>query len=97
MGASPPFFGAALVNPDGRKNMEIKINRGTKTPRKVHHVNVGNSVAFNLKPIYAGGDPFEAAKVFGCGNPKSTGSTGGERQVMSRRNVSKFTIAGSAG
>ena len=74
----------------------IKINRGTKLPpKRVHQVNVGND-PIRLKAIYAGGNPWEASRVFGCGNPKTTGSTGGERQVVSRRNISKFTVAGTA-
>lgn len=74
----------------------IKINRGIKLPpKRIHHVNVGND-PIKLKAIFAGGDPFEAAKVFGCGNPKTTGSTGGERVVVSRRNISKFSVAGTA-
>lgn len=77
---------------------QVRINRGTKLPpKRVHQVNVANDVHVTIKPIYAGGDPFDAAKVFGCGNPMTTGSTAGERVIVSRRNVSKFTIAGTAG
>jgi hypothetical protein len=75
---------------------QIKINRGTKLPpKRVHLVNVYDGHAI-IKPILAGGDPFESAKVFGCGNPKTTGSTAGERILLSRRNTSKFTVAGTA-
>lgn len=74
----------------------IKINRGTKLPpKRVHQVNVGND-PIKLKAIYAGGNPWEASRVFGCGNPRSTGSTAGERVIVSRRNVSKFVWAGTA-
>lgn len=74
----------------------IKINRGVKLPpKRVHQVNVG-SEPIKLKAIYAGGNPWESAQVFGCGNPRSTGSTGGEKKLLSRRNISKFTVAGTA-
>ena len=74
----------------------IKINRGVKAiPKRVHLVNAYDGHA-TIKPIYAGGNPWETAKVFGCGNPRSTGSTGGERKVVSRRNISKFVVAGTA-
>ena len=78
---------------------QIKINRGTKLPpKRVHQVNLqhGGDVHVTIKPLYAGGDPWESAKVFGCGNPRSTGSTGGEKVIVSRRNVSKFSVAGTA-
>ena len=75
---------------------QIKINRGVKTiPKRVHLVNAYDGHAI-IKLIYAGGNPFEAAKVFGCGNPKTTGSTAGECKVVSRRNISKFAVAGTA-
>lgn len=76
--------------------MQHPINRGVKAiPKRVHLVNDYEGHA-RIKPIFAGGSPWDAAKVFGCGNPKSTGSTGGEPKVVSRRNVSKFTVAGTA-
>jgi len=64
---------------------QIKINRGTKTPQKRAHV-----------VNYTGVDLYGSARVFGCGNPRTTGSTGGERTVISRRNVSAFVTAGTA-
>jgi hypothetical protein len=76
--------------------MEIKVNRGVKAPKRVHQVNVSNSMHVTLRPIFAGGDPWESSKVFGCGNPRSTGSTGGEKVLLSRHNISKFVVAGTA-
>ena len=79
--------------------MQVQINRGTKLPpKRTHQVNVqhGSDVHVTIKPLFAGGDPWAAAKVFGCGNPRSTGSTGGESKVVRRRNVSKFVVAGTA-
>ena len=61
------------------------INRGVKnTPKRVFEVN------------YAGADLYAAARVFGTGNPMTTGATGGVRHIVARRNISKFTVAGTA-
>ena len=67
---------------------QIKINRGTKLPpKRTHLLNAGS---------YTTSDAYAHAQVFGCGNPKTTGSTRGERFIVSRRNISKFTVAGTA-
>lgn len=80
--------------------MERQINRGNR----VHEVNtaMGRDIqrANDLRnqPSKAVGQfhVFEAAKVWGTGNPRSSGATGGVRHVVSRRNISKFTVAGTA-
>jgi len=65
--------------------MAQAINRGTKSvPKRVHTVN------------YHGSEYFASLPVFGCGNPKTTGATRGERRIVAIRNVSKFTVAGTA-
>ena len=77
--------------------MSYEINRGVKAvPKRVHQVNVQHDANVTLKSIFAGGCPFTAAQVFGCGNPKTTGSTGGERKVISKRIISTFIQAGTA-
>lgn len=66
----------------------MHINRGTKLPpKRTHLVNAGT---------YAGADTYAHALVHGCGNPMTTGSTRGPRVIVSTRNISKFTVAGTA-
>jgi hypothetical protein len=66
----------------------LTINRGTKAPKRVHTVNQANA--------YSSPDIWESARVWGCGNPATSGSTAGDRIILQRRNVSKFTVAGTA-
>lgn len=80
--------------------MERPINRGNR----VHEVNTAMSrdiqrgVNWKHQPSKAVGQfhVFEAAKVWGTGNPRSSGATEGQRTVVSRRNISTFTVAGTA-
>jgi hypothetical protein len=66
----------------------MQINRGTKIPpKRVHLVNASS---------YASADTYAHARVHGCGNPMTTGSTRGPRVIVSTRNISKFTVAGTA-
>lgn len=68
--------------------MQRVINRGTKLPpKRVHLVNVGNITTV---------DTYAHARVHGCGNPMTTGATRGERVIVATRNISKFTVAGTA-
>lgn len=38
---------------------------------------------------------YDAARLWGTGNPRTTGATGGEWTAIKRRNTSRFTYVGS--
>lgn len=63
----------------------IKINRGTKTPPKpAREVNA------------AAASVYDEFRVWGTGNPRTTGATRGEPRIISRRNISAFGVLGTA-